>query len=180
MGTKAIISLACIDLEIRWVYWKVTWPWRAKSRVKAMHLAYMPLTLLTQETMQNKNSHVSGMYRARDKIGHLWGQVTLTYKVKRQGHIRHILFHLLYRNLTIETNRIFKIQSITRMWLKTVLSSPEQQKAKFIHENIKIPWWNIQLYPCNSRMMEYIIMLIFIFKIISHHFYLINETTSTK
>ena len=136
MGTKAIISLACIDLEIRWVTWKVTWPWRAKSRVKAMHLAYMPLTLLTQETMQNKNSHVSGMYRARDKIGHLWGQVTLTYKVKRQGHI---LFHLLYRNLTIETNRIFKIQSITRMWQKTVLSSPEQQKAKFIHENIKIP-----------------------------------------
>ena len=53
---KKIIAVACIQAEIESVTFKVTWPWRTRSRVKVTTLAYIPLTFLrwiTSETKKN-------------------------------------------------------------------------------------------------------------------------------
>ena len=53
---KNFIALACIQAEIESVTFKVTWPWRRRSPVKATILAYILLTFLRWITLKTKKN----------------------------------------------------------------------------------------------------------------------------
>ena len=87
----------------------------SKSRVKVTYLVHMLLTFSIQQTMETKQIHVSSMYRSRDKIGHLQGHVTLTYKVTHQGHVSgsHVIDLLDQTNHRNKKIKQFKPQYTT-------------------------------------------------------------------
>ena len=89
---KKIIAVACIQAEIESVTFKVTWPWRTRSPVKATTFAYMLLTFLSGKTVETKKNRCCSMYTSRDRKCHFQGHVTLTYKVTRQGHDIRLYF----------------------------------------------------------------------------------------
>ena len=51
-----VIALACIQAEIESVTFKVTWPWRTRSPVKATTFAYILLTFLRWITLETKKN----------------------------------------------------------------------------------------------------------------------------
>ena len=53
---KKIIAVACIQAEIESVTFKVTWPWRKRSRVKVTTFAYILLTFLRWITLETKKN----------------------------------------------------------------------------------------------------------------------------
>ena len=85
LETKKIIAVACIQAEIESVTFKVTWPWRTRSPVKATILAYIPLTFLSGKTLETKKNHCSSVYTSEDKnavksVMTPWRQVTTSWR----------------------------------------------------------------------------------------------------
>ena len=83
---KKFIADACLQPEMGKIPFKVTWPWRTRSRLKVTVLAYVALSFLTRKTMETKKDHRCGLSTTRDRKGPIQGHVTLTYKATPQGY----------------------------------------------------------------------------------------------
>ena len=93
---KKIIALASLEPEIRKVTFRVTWPWRTRSRLKVTVWNYIYLTSLTLKTCKTQKDHRSSVIRTRDKKGHVQSHATLTYKVMLQVYSALVcLFEIL-------------------------------------------------------------------------------------
>ena len=55
---KKFIAVACLQPEIGKVPFKVTWPWRTRSRVKVTVLAYVASSFLTEKPGKQKSSSI--------------------------------------------------------------------------------------------------------------------------
>ena len=93
---KKIIALASLEQEIKKVTFRVTWPWRTRSRLIVTVLNYIYLTSVTLKTYKTKKDHRSSVIWTRDKKGHVLSHATLMYKVTLQVYSAVVyLFEIL-------------------------------------------------------------------------------------
>ena len=78
---KKIIALASLELELRKVTLRVTWPGHTKSGLIVTVWIHIYLTSATPKTCETKKDHRSSVTRTRVRKGHAQGHVTLSYKI---------------------------------------------------------------------------------------------------
>ena len=114
----------------------------------------MSLTSLTQETMEIKKNHASSTYKAWDKIGHLLGHVTLTYKVTRQGHVSglHAIDFLTQETMETKTIHVFSMYRVLRKDRSLVRSRDLDMQG---HASKQRTWFTCHWLPWSNKPQKH-------------------------